>query len=161
MTDRARVSRWLAGCEAAWRAPGTGGLAEVFTDDAVYLHSPYEESVGGLGAIRRMWDEDREGPQEVFTLAASVLAVGGATVVVRAGVGYGIRFARSTATYGSYGCVTTAGAAGWRSGPAGPDGLVRPRRLVGFRLHISGRLQWRPGGAGRSVLLRRMTSVRY
>jgi hypothetical protein len=35
MTGRTRVSRWLAGCAAAWRAPGTGGLAEIFTDDAV------------------------------------------------------------------------------------------------------------------------------
>jgi hypothetical protein len=70
-----------------------------------------------------------EGPQEVFTLAASVLAVGGATVVVRAGVGYGIRFARSTATYGSYGCVTTAGAAGSRSGPTGPDGPTPPATI--------------------------------
>jgi hypothetical protein len=31
------VSRWLAGYEAAWRAPGTGGLAALFTEDAIYL----------------------------------------------------------------------------------------------------------------------------
>jgi hypothetical protein len=40
MTDRMMVARWLAGYEAAWRSPGTDGLAEIFTDDAVYLHSP-------------------------------------------------------------------------------------------------------------------------
>ena len=89
MTDRMRVSGWLAGYEAAWRAPGTDGLAEIFTDDAVYLHSPYEEPVAGLDSIRRMWDEDREGPDEVFTLATDVLAVDGATAVVRAEVRYG------------------------------------------------------------------------
>ena len=89
MTDRMTVSGWLAGYEAAWRAPGTDGLAEIFTDDAVYLHSPYEEPVAGLGAIRRMWDEDREGPDEVFTLATDVLAVDGVTAVVRAEVRYG------------------------------------------------------------------------
>jgi len=69
VTDRVMVSRWLAGYEAAWRAPATGGLAEIFTADAAYLHSPYEEPVVGPDAIRRMWDEDRDGPDERFTLA--------------------------------------------------------------------------------------------
>ncbi len=77
VTDRVTVSRWLADYEAAWRAPGTDGLAEIFTDDAAYLHSPCEELVVGLDAIRRMWELDRDGPEEVFTLATSILAVDG------------------------------------------------------------------------------------
>jgi ketosteroid isomerase-like protein len=89
VTDRVTVSRWLADYEAAWRAPGTDGLAEIFTDDAAYLHSPYEEPVVGLDAIRRMWEQDRDGPEEVFTLATNILAVDGATAVVRAEVRYG------------------------------------------------------------------------
>ncbi len=68
VTDRVTVGRWLADYEAAWRAPGTDGLAEIFTDDAAYL---------------------RDGPEEVFTLATSILAVDGATAVVRAEVRYG------------------------------------------------------------------------
>jgi hypothetical protein len=52
--DRATVSRWLAGYEAAWRAPGTAGLAGLFTSDATYLQSPYEQPVTGLDAITRM-----------------------------------------------------------------------------------------------------------
>lgn len=88
MTDRAMVSRWLAGYEAAWRAPGTDGLSEIFAGDAAYLQSPYEEPVVGLAAIRRMWDEDRDGPDEVFTLATDILAVDGAIAVVRAEVRY-------------------------------------------------------------------------
>jgi ketosteroid isomerase-like protein len=82
------VSRWLAGYEAAWRAPGTDHVAEIFTQDAAYLHSPYEEPVVGLQAIRRMWDEDRDGA-EAFTLATDILAVDGATAIVRAEVRYG------------------------------------------------------------------------
>ena len=89
VTDRVMVSRWLAGYEAAWRAPGTDGVAEIFTDDAAYLHSPYAEPVVGLGAIRRMWDEDRDGPDEAFTLATDILAVDGATAIVRAEIRYG------------------------------------------------------------------------
>jgi SnoaL-like protein len=89
VTDRARVSRWLAGYESAWRAPGTQALAGLFTGDASYLQSPYEKPVAGLAAIERMWDEERDGPDEVFTLGTEILAVDGATAVVRAEVHYG------------------------------------------------------------------------
>jgi ketosteroid isomerase-like protein len=89
VTDRATLSRWLGGYEAAWRAPGTDRLMGLFTDDATYLQSPYEQPVAGLDAIRRMWDEQREGPGEVFTLATEILAVDGPTAVVRAEVHYG------------------------------------------------------------------------
>lgn len=88
MTDRALVSRWIAGYEAAWRSAGTGRLAELFTGDVVYRQSPYEEPVVGLAALGRMWDAERAGPDEVFTLATQVLAVDGATAVVRAEVHY-------------------------------------------------------------------------
>ena len=89
MTDRVMVSRWLAGYEAAWRAPGTEGLAGLFTGDATYLQSPYERPITGLDAIKRMWEEEREGPDEIFTLATDILAVDGPTAVVRAEVRYG------------------------------------------------------------------------
>ena len=89
MTDRAMVNRWLAAYEAAWRAPDTQGLAALFAEDASYRQSPYQEPVVGLGVIRRMWDEERDGPDEVFPLAADILAVDGPTAVVRAGVRYG------------------------------------------------------------------------
>jgi ketosteroid isomerase-like protein len=89
VTDHAMVSQWLAGYEAAWLAPGTAGLAGLFTADATYLQSPYEQPVTGLDAIKRMWDEQREGPAEVFTLATEILAIDGPTAVVRAEVRYG------------------------------------------------------------------------
>jgi ketosteroid isomerase-like protein len=89
MTNRAMVRRWLAGYEAAWRAAGTQSLAAIFTDDASYRHSPYEEPVTGLDAIRRMWDQDRDGPDEIFTLTTGIVAVDGSTAVVRAEVRYG------------------------------------------------------------------------
>ena len=79
----------MASYEAAWRTPGTDPLTGIFTDDASYLHSPYEKPVVGLDAIRRMWDEERVGPDEVFALATEILAVDGLTAVVRAEVRYG------------------------------------------------------------------------
>ena len=36
-----------------------------------------------------MWEEERDGPGEVFTLATDILAVDGGTAVVRAEVHYG------------------------------------------------------------------------
>ena len=89
MTDRVAVSRWLAGYEAAWRTPGTDPLAGLFTDGASYRQSPYQAPVVGLDAIRRMWDEERAGPDEVFTLATEILAVDWPIAVVRAEVRYG------------------------------------------------------------------------
>jgi ketosteroid isomerase-like protein len=89
MIDHATVSRWVAGYEAAWRVPGSEGLASLFSEDATYLQSPYEEPVVGLDAIRRMWDSEREGPDEFFTLATDTLAVDGLIAVVRAEVRYG------------------------------------------------------------------------
>jgi ketosteroid isomerase-like protein len=87
--DRATVSHWLAGYEAAWRTPGINGLVALFTSDATYLQSPYEQPVIGLDAIGRMWEEEREDPDEVFTLTTDIVAVDGPTAVVRAEVRYG------------------------------------------------------------------------
>ena len=89
MIDRPAVRRWVEGYERAWRTPGTEELRSLFTADAAYLHSPYEQPVCGLDAIRRMWEEEREGPDEVFTLSTDIVAVDGDTAVVRAEVRYG------------------------------------------------------------------------
>jgi ketosteroid isomerase-like protein len=89
VTDHATVQRWVAGYEAAWRSPGTAALASLFTQDAMYLLSPYLEPVAGLEAIGVMWEQERDGPDEVFTLATEILAVDGPTAVVRAEVRYG------------------------------------------------------------------------
>ena len=89
VTDRAPVRRWLADYEAAWRSPGTASLAGLFAADASYQQSPYELPVTGLNAIARMWEAEREGPDEVFTLATEILAVDGPVTVVRAEVRYG------------------------------------------------------------------------
>jgi ketosteroid isomerase-like protein len=89
VTDRTSVDQWIAGYETAWRAPGTEALTTLFTTEAVYLQSPYEQPVTGLDAIKRMWEAEREGPDEVFTLATDIVAVDGSTAVVRAEVVYG------------------------------------------------------------------------
>jgi len=87
--DRERLISWMAAYERAWRTPGTDALAEIFTTDATYQHSPYADPIAGLPAIEEMWEAEREGPDEAFQLTSEVVAVDGDTGVVRAEVRYG------------------------------------------------------------------------
>jgi ketosteroid isomerase-like protein len=86
---REQAEAWIAAYERAWRAPGTEALGELFTPDATYLQGPYDEPVIGLPAIGRMWEAEREGPDEAFRMTSDVIAVDGATAVARLEVHYG------------------------------------------------------------------------
>ena len=86
--DRAQLAEWIAAYERAWRTPGTDVLAELFTEDASYSTSPYEEPHRGLDAIAEMWEEERIGPDEAFEMTSEVLAVEGDTGVARVTVDY-------------------------------------------------------------------------
>lgn len=87
--DRAGFAAWLRGYERSWRSPGTGHLAELFTEDASYRHSPYAAPIVGLPAIAEDWEREREGPAEVFTMTAEIVALDGAAGVARIEVRYG------------------------------------------------------------------------
>ena len=87
--DSTGLLAWIDGYERAWRAPGTDGLRRLFHPDAVYLKSPYAEPVVGLQAIKLMWDEERDGPDEAFTMSREVVAVSGDVGVGRVEVAYG------------------------------------------------------------------------
>jgi hypothetical protein len=82
------VLGWVRSYESAWRSPGTHQLAGLFTEDVSYLVSPWAEPLRGLAAVAEFWDVEREGPDEVFTMTAEVVAVDGAVAVVRAEVEY-------------------------------------------------------------------------
>ncbi|MEO3781359.1 nuclear transport factor 2 family protein [Micromonospora sp. B11E3] len=87
--DRKLVADWIAAYERAWRTPGTDALAGIFTEDASYRQGPYRTPVVGLPAIARMWEAERDGPDEVFRMTAEVVAVEGDTAVARLEVRYG------------------------------------------------------------------------
>jgi ketosteroid isomerase-like protein len=87
--DRQRVRAWLEAYEQAWRSPGTAALHTLFTSDASYLQGPYHQPIIGVAAIERMWEDEREGPDEVFEMTSDVVAVDGDTAVVRLEVDYG------------------------------------------------------------------------
>jgi ketosteroid isomerase-like protein len=88
MADRASFAAWIEAYERAWRTAGTDSLGELFTDDASYRMSPYEEPVHGLAAIGDLWERERVGPDEGFEMSHEIVAVDGDTAVARIEVAY-------------------------------------------------------------------------
>lgn len=88
MTTRASVIEWVQDYERAWRAPGTDRARRLFAEDASYRLAPYEAPIEGLDAISAMWDQERGGPDEEFSLDAGIVALEGDTAVVRLEVRY-------------------------------------------------------------------------
>lgn len=60
----------------------------MFSEDAIYRMSPYEELARGLTEIGELWEREREGPDEPFEMRHRVVAVEGDTAVVRVEVQY-------------------------------------------------------------------------
>jgi len=77
--------RWVASYERAWRADDAGAVADLFTDDAAYRASPYEQSAVGHRAIEAFWSDDAG---KEFSMDAHVVAVDGDVAVVRLDVFY-------------------------------------------------------------------------
>jgi SnoaL-like domain len=89
VVSRADFEAWIAGYERAWRTAGVEMLGELFSEDASYRMSPYEEPVRGLEAIGELWERERQGPDEAFEMSREVVAVEGSTAVARIEVAYG------------------------------------------------------------------------
>jgi hypothetical protein len=86
---REDLAAWLQAYERLWRTAGSDGLAEIFSEDAGYVTSPFSEPFSGLAAISEMWEDERLGPDEDFTLKSEIVAVDGDTGVARIEVQYG------------------------------------------------------------------------
>jgi hypothetical protein len=84
-----QVANWISAYERAWRTPGTAVLADLFSEDASYQQGPYDEPVHDLPAIGRMWERERHGPDEAFSMTSEIIAVDGSTAVARVEVRYG------------------------------------------------------------------------
>lgn len=88
MISREAFAAWLAAYERAWRTAGTAPLAALFSEDASYRMSPYEQPARGVEAIGELWERERVGPEEEFELSAEIVAVEGDTAVARLEVRY-------------------------------------------------------------------------
>jgi ketosteroid isomerase-like protein len=85
MTDRGTVMAWVAAYERAWRGGDRAAVRTLFTEDARYARSPYDDALAGHAAIEGFWLDD-EGSE--FTMTAAPVAVEGDTAVVRVEVHY-------------------------------------------------------------------------
>ena len=82
------MANWITHYEHAWRMPGTGELRTLFTPDATYSQGPYRDPVEGLEAIERMWEAERSGPDEQFTMTSALVALDEEVAVARIEVHY-------------------------------------------------------------------------
>jgi ketosteroid isomerase-like protein len=87
--SHAEASAWISAYERAWRTAGTDQLRSLFTEEASYRMSPYEEPATGLIEIAELWERERQGPDEEFEMTHEVVAVEGDTAVIRVEVHYG------------------------------------------------------------------------
>ncbi len=76
-------SAWISAYEAAWRTEGTRTLRELSTADATYRAAPFDDPLVGLDAIAQFWEDEREGPDEGFTLNFEIVAARRDTAVAR------------------------------------------------------------------------------
>lgn len=88
IATRDDIEAWIAAYERAWRTAGTEPLADLFSEDAGYRMSPYEEPAQGLEEIAALWEREREGHDEGFEVRHEIVAVEGDTGVVRVEVDY-------------------------------------------------------------------------
>ena len=86
--DRRDVANWIAHYEHAWRSPGTASWRRCSRADATYSQGPYAEPVEGLEAIGRMWEAERSGPDEHFTMTSALVALDEDVAVARVEVHY-------------------------------------------------------------------------
>ena len=78
--------RWVGEYERAWRDGDVSGVTRLFTDDARYRTSPYEEPKVGHAEIQAFWLDD-EG--KTFSVTAEPVAIEGRDAVIRLEVRYG------------------------------------------------------------------------
>jgi PPOX class probable F420-dependent enzyme len=86
--DHDHLQAWLAQYERAWRTRGTAALADLFTDDATYRLAPFDAPIVGSDAIAGMWEAERRGADERFTMDSETIAVDDDVAVVRVAVRY-------------------------------------------------------------------------
>ncbi len=87
--DHEDLACWIDRYERAWRTPGTALLEELFAPGATYRAAPFEPAICGRAAIASFWETEREGPDEVFSMAWEPVAVENDVGVARVEVRYG------------------------------------------------------------------------
>jgi hypothetical protein len=88
MVTREHVADWIDKYVRAWRSPGTLILKDIFAPGATYSVSPWKPDLNGHPNIDVFWEEERNGPDEQFTIEHEVVAIENNTAVVHVFVEY-------------------------------------------------------------------------
>lgn len=80
MIDHQSVTKWLQDYVAAWKSYDPQAIAALFSKDAAYRYSPYDEPVRGRDAIVANWLENRDAPN-TYSAEYRPMAVDGHTAV--------------------------------------------------------------------------------
>ena len=78
---RDQVEAWLAGYKAAWEGLDPDKAASLFTDDATYQDTPFNEPYQGPAGVRAYWAGVTADQKDVV-FTANILAVSGNTGLV-------------------------------------------------------------------------------
>jgi ketosteroid isomerase-like protein len=84
---------WLAAYGRAWETKDPEAAVALFTEDAIYRATPFEEPIVGHDAIRAYWAEV-EPAQDDITFEAKILSVGGERAFVHWWASYTIKRTR-------------------------------------------------------------------
>jgi hypothetical protein len=81
------ITTWIEQYIRAWRGEDGIGVDDVFSADATYRTSPFDDVVAGLDAIRTLWHERTE-PDESFEVRYEIVAIEGDIAVIKLDVEY-------------------------------------------------------------------------
>jgi ketosteroid isomerase-like protein len=60
--DREAASAWLRAYVSAWKSYDPAAIGALFTEDAIYRPTPFDEPIEGRAAIVKSWLENRDAP---------------------------------------------------------------------------------------------------
>jgi len=80
MIDHRSVTRWLQDYVSAWKSYDPQAIRALFSENATYRYSPYDEPVRGREAITANWLENRDAPN-TYAAEYKPIAVDGDTAV--------------------------------------------------------------------------------
>ncbi len=80
MIDHATVAAWLENYVHAWKTYDPDAIRSLFSEDARYYYTPYDEPLIGHEAIIASWSEGADSPDS-FDAAYKPLVVEGNTAV--------------------------------------------------------------------------------
>lgn len=68
---------WLDSYKAVWEEQDSDRITSLFTEDAIYRETPFDEPMTGRDAIRDYWIAGAESAQDDITFGYDILAVTG------------------------------------------------------------------------------------